>query len=375
MTKQFFYKAMGETFGPLTGAQVKELVRAGEVTPDTHLRAGNGEWFLAGSSKTLFPALAESKPSASISELDDGFYTLINDFADIVPDRKEELNVTCPHCNRILDCSGQAGRTVRCPICSGALAIPEAVPAVGFPSVDKGFDNRTHLRAGNGEWFLAGSSKTLFPATEDRQEELNATCPHCNHTIGTSAVEGETIRCPSCNGNFANPEIEWQCEASVPCPYCRETIRGDAKKCKHCGEFLDENLARQRTTGANYTPSSKSQPQQHRPLVSPIAAVLFIVFGVGLVIVGGSSYDNTNRVQREWESLRRNKALAEYTMNNSDDFDEQRRAANDAAKATMELAEFGLNPPPSVGQPINYIVAVLGIVCVLIGIVLRVIKR
>ena len=29
---------------------------------------------------------------------------------------------------------------------------------------------------------------------------------------------------------------------SKQCPFCSETIHVDAKKCKHCGEYLDEKL-------------------------------------------------------------------------------------------------------------------------------------
>ena len=28
--------------------------------------------------------------------------------------------------------------------------------------------------------------------------------------------------------------------ATIKCPFCSETILADAKKCKHCGEFLDK---------------------------------------------------------------------------------------------------------------------------------------
>lgn len=30
------------------------------------------------------------------------------------------------------------------------------------------------------------------------------------------------------------------------CPYCGEVILASAKKCKHCGEWLDKNFAKSR---------------------------------------------------------------------------------------------------------------------------------
>ena len=38
----------------------------------------------------------------------------------------------------------------------------------------------------------------------------------------------------------ANPTVTT--EANVKCPNCAEVIAAEAKKCKHCGEFLDSNL-------------------------------------------------------------------------------------------------------------------------------------
>lgn len=35
-------------------------------------------------------------------------------------------------------------------------------------------------------------------------------------------------------------------EGNVRCPYCAEVISAAAKKCKHCGEFLDQTLRQAR---------------------------------------------------------------------------------------------------------------------------------
>ena len=56
------------------------------------------------------------------------------------------------------------------------------------------------------------------------------------------------------------------------CPYCREMILINAVKCRHCGELLDDELARER------------RPREWNPV---IAAVLsFLIPGLGQVYKG-----------------------------------------------------------------------------------------
>lgn len=35
-------------------------------------------------------------------------------------------------------------------------------------------------------------------------------------------------------------------QSTKKCAFCAEEIRAEAKKCKHCGEYLDEHVARER---------------------------------------------------------------------------------------------------------------------------------
>ncbi|TKJ33497.1 MAG: hypothetical protein CEE38_20255 [Planctomycetes bacterium B3_Pla] len=58
----------------------------------------------------------------------------------------------------------------------------------------------------------------------------NRSCPYCKEDIKT-----EAIKCKHCGTNVApeNPRHEGTC------PYCKETIHPEAAKCKHCKSSLD----------------------------------------------------------------------------------------------------------------------------------------
>ena len=68
-------------------------------------------------------------------------------------------------------------------------------------------------------------------------------CEHCGRTIRVSDEHsGKRGKCPKCGGTVLVPEVS--CELEEPtkqCPYCAEIILAVAKKCKHCGEFLDRS--------------------------------------------------------------------------------------------------------------------------------------
>jgi hypothetical protein len=55
MATNFYFKVMGEVFGPMTGHELRENALAGEVTPDTLVRLGDdGDWVLAAKLSNLF---------------------------------------------------------------------------------------------------------------------------------------------------------------------------------------------------------------------------------------------------------------------------------------------------------------------------------
>ena len=98
--------------------------------------------------------------------------------------------------------------------------------------------------------------------------EITIDCPHCDqHLEAPAEMAGETVECPSCNQSMVIAEPETTSASPTPpeptassspetkaCPYCGETILLVAKKCKHCGEFVDESLR------AESTPTSQGQP-------------------------------------------------------------------------------------------------------------------
>ena len=67
------------------------------------------------------------------------------------------------------------------------------------------------------------------------------------------------------------------------CPYCKEPIAQDAKKCKHCGEILDETLKEVRSLQTQQINTTNTT----RKWSPGIAALLsFIIPGAGQMYKG-----------------------------------------------------------------------------------------
>lgn len=63
------------------------------------------------------------------------------------------------------------------------------------------------------------------------------------------------------------------------CPYCSEEIQDDAKKCRHCGEYLDKTNSNEEKT------IQEIQPSKMNYLVWFIVGILTLIYLIGLIII------------------------------------------------------------------------------------------
>lgn len=89
---------------------------------------------------------------------------------------------------------------------------------------------------------------------------LRTTCPQCQRSVtAPDRYAGRDAKCPGCGGALHFPgdeaaavldspaiaagETDVAARDEIDCPFCAEPIRAAARKCKHCGEFLDPQAA------------------------------------------------------------------------------------------------------------------------------------
>ncbi len=77
---------------------------------------------------------------------------------------------------------------------------------------------------------------------------IRVECPSCGKGIkAPSKYAGKSAKCPGCGGKISIPQTvppslppnQEARPSTVPCPFCSELIQASARKCRHCGEFLD----------------------------------------------------------------------------------------------------------------------------------------
>jgi membrane protein YdbS with pleckstrin-like domain/DNA-directed RNA polymerase subunit RPC12/RpoP len=127
-------------------------------------------------------------------------------------------------------------------------------------------------------------------------------CPHCGQSLeAPEDMGGQSIDCPSCSKPLVIPAPAAP-PATPPittkaCLFCGEEILIQARKCKHCGEILDESLRMQATAAkpppAQNNPSfvpEKTVYESHPSMFKnhPVGFIISIglcLFGIGFIIL------------------------------------------------------------------------------------------
>lgn len=76
------------------------------------------------------------------------------------------------------------------------------------------------------------------------------------------------------------------------CPYCAEEILAEAKKCKHCGEYLDATLRSEPPSQDSIPPEQKIVVEQQRGcysngLMAALGTLIVVLIFVILIAVSG----------------------------------------------------------------------------------------
>jgi hypothetical protein len=148
------------------------------------------------------------------------------------------------------------------------------------------------IRKGTGvDWKLAESVKGLEFGTQKQTRSSSPPtsrtmrhCPFCEEKIFSDAK-----KCKHC-GEFV-PEPSAKSDQSYPpatrfCPFCAEEILSDAKKCKHCGEFVPQLNAK---INQSYRPAKILDIALNQKYVIYVILAQFVAWSVSMVlpIVGG----------------------------------------------------------------------------------------
>jgi len=117
--------------------------------------------------------------------------------------------------------------------------------------------------------------------------DIEFICPNCGQSLEASIdMHGQLIDCPMCGKAIEVSKPQYKSDTTpIPkistvkaCPYCSEEILITARKCKHCGEYLDESLKTQR--------QSKESDPDGKIVVKPRGEGCFLqTLNIGCVII------------------------------------------------------------------------------------------
>lgn len=151
-----------------------------------------------------------------------------------------------------------------------------------------------------------GCGKRLKVEEENAHRQMR--CPDCGKAIAIFGIieedrlpRSKLPKVPLPEEDDSLPEVEPVRPArrfNVECPFCGEDIKVTARKCKHCGEFLDSSrftrpapsasgLSSQRPTSYQMPPNADPNlvyPAGHNPGLMAVLSVLLV--GLGQMVMG-----------------------------------------------------------------------------------------
>lgn len=85
------------------------------------------------------------------------------------------------------------------------------------------------------------------------------------------------------------------------CPFCAEEILAKARKCKHCGEFLDQTLSTKRSRSRSDLEPEKVLWEENPSILAYVPVLilgvaLILAFGLGILIIILAILDQKNRI-------------------------------------------------------------------------------
>lgn len=137
-------------------------------------------------------------------------------------------------------------------------------------------------------------------------------CPNCGQHLEVEDEHvGTRVDCPGCSKEFTVEVPLAEADASrirqpsdslereqKPCPFCGELILAVARKCKHCGEFLDAGVTKHRQQDPS-TPEHtawEGHPSHLFYLDNYIFGGLLCFIGIGVLIVVWAILDRKTRI-------------------------------------------------------------------------------
>jgi hypothetical protein len=96
-------------------------------------------------------------------------------------------------------------------------------------------------------------------------------------------------------------------EGLTQCPYCLGEIQAQAKKCRHCGEWISKDGAQEKTSTIGETQKAKTPEIEFPPFAGYYAwslTTVNVVFGLGLILTLPSRWGDFETIEKALDVLK-----------------------------------------------------------------------